>query len=507
MARKNILETDVLIIGGGITGAAIARELSRYQVEASLIEKSGELCAGQSKKTQGNIYTGVNMANSLILKSLVLQPGTPLTALYDPGRPVLKWCEEGFEEWPQVFKDLDIKWRYLPYLMVATGKDQIEDLNKIRDLSTAIGNAYGKEIYHDFKEVDKNEIHDLEPNVSKNVDKGLYATRIMMDVFNPELVIALAENAKRNGVRIVLDAEVTGISQRDGYQIVQTAKGPIETRFIINAAGGNGERIADMGGSRDWGLEFFKTQFVILDKRLKGLIKGMVRRPNVPGKMRTIQVRDEGNIMVQCGTYTLTYNPEDSGFDRAEIVKTIELAKQLVPAISVKDIIACYGGVRPLNTRNVTEHIVEFPPDNPRFINAMIRMPGFAGALPMARHVVTMLADAGLELVSKPDFISNRKAIPRFRELSNDDRAKLIAQDSKYGRVVCRCESVSEGEIVEAVKRGAATLDGVKFRTRVSMGKCQGNFCSARVAAILARELNIPPNTITKKGYKSNYAI
>jgi glycerol-3-phosphate dehydrogenase len=486
MMNKRRVEADVVIIGGGITGAAIARELSRYEVETILVEKGGELSAGQTKATLGNIYTGLNMVGSMILKSVLLPSGTPLNALYNPNKLMTMWNEQGFKEWPQVLEELDVRHRFMPLLILAKDKDQIEDLHRIRDLGRSIGGVYA-----DFRQVDRDEIFALEPNVKVDVVTGLHAKDQIIDIFPPEIVIALAENAAQNGVKIMLNAEVTGISKEGTYQIVETAKGPIKTDFIINAAGGWGDRIADMGGGRDWGLQYNKTQLIILDKRVDGLINSMVRWPNKPGLLQLLQPRDK-NILIECGTYDATDSPEDTGTILENVHKAISMAKTLVPAVSEKDIISTFTGVRVFNTRNVQDHIVEFSPTNPGFLNAMIRLPGIIGAPPMARHCVTMLVDAGLKLLRKNDFNPYLKAIPRFRELDDFERDSLITHDSNFGRVVCRCETVTKAEIIKAVKRGATTLDGVKFRTRTGMGRCQGNFCSPKITGILAKELSQP---------------
>lgn len=491
MKRRGIIQADVVIIGGGITGAAIARELSKYKVQTILVEKGREVCVGQSKVSLGNIYTGLNMVGSMVLKSVLLPPDTPLTELYHPEKLLTRWNEEGFNEWSSVLAELHIKHNYEPLLILAKDKDQVEDLKTYIDLGQRIGGNYA-----DFKEVDREEILVLEPNVNKDIVTGLYAKDHIIDIFPPEVVIALAENASQNGVRVLLNAEVTGISQGGEFQMVETAQGLIKTNFIVNAAGGWADRIADMVGGRDWGLQYKKTQLIILDRRLKGLLKGMVRWPNKPGLLQLLQARDD-NILIECGTYDATDNPQDTGTIREDVHKAMALARTLVPAVSEKDIISTFTGVRVFNTRNVEDHIVEFSPTNPRFINVIIRLPGIIGALPMARHVVTMLANAGLELVSNSEFSPYRNAIPKIRDLSNEERNKLVAQDPKYGRVLCRCEMVTEGEIVEAIKRGANTLEGVKFRTRASMGTCQGNFCSPKVAAILMRELDQPFESIT----------
>ena len=152
------------------------------------------------------------------------------------------------------------------------------------------------------------------------------------------------------------------------------------------------------------------------------------------------------------------------------------------------------------NTRDEEEDIVEPCSTNPRFINVAVRLPGIIPSLPIARYVVNLLGDAGLELVTKPDFNPYRKAMPRFCDLPDDERAKLIAQDPRYGHVVCRCETVTEGEIVEAIRRGARSVAAVKYMTRAGMGRCQGGFCGPRVVNILARELDIPATAVTDFG-------
>ena len=494
----NQLEADVVIIGGGITGAAIARELSRYKVDTILVEKSGELSAGQTKGTLGNIYTGLNMVGSLILKSALLTDDAPL---YHPDSLKIRWCEEGFREWAPVLQELEIRHRYVPLLILAKDEEQIQDLYRIRDLGQQIGGVYAE-----FREVNKEEIFALEPNVNEDVITGLYDEGHVIDIFPPEAAIALAENAVQNGVRIILDAKVTGISRKGRYQIVKTRKGAIKTNFIANAAGGWADKVADMGGARDWGLQYRKTQIMILDKHANKIVNGMVRWPNKPGIIQVVQ-RREDNILIECGPYDPTDGPEDTATIRQDVIKGMAMAKALVPSISGKDMINTFTGVRVFNTRDIEEHIVEFASDNPRFLNVIIRLPGIIGALPMSRYVVGMLADAGLNLVSNPGFNPRRKAIPKFSELSDDERNKLIAQDPRYGHVVCRCETVTEGQIVEAIKRGARTEEGIRNRTRAGMGRCKSGFCGPRVIAILARELNIPVTRVTKRGADSPFLL
>lgn len=493
------LEAEVVIIGGGMTGATIARELSRYKVDTILVEQGGELCAGQTKATLGMVYKGLIMLQSMIMKS-VLAPGLPL---YEPHTLKMRWSEEGFSKgWPQWLKDLDIKHKHLPVLLVAKDEDQVKDLDRIFELGNSIGGAYA-----DIRRVDRDEILAIEPNVNPKVISGIYAEGHCIDIFPPEATIALAENAVRNGVRIMLDAGVIGVARNGGYQIVQTTKGPIKTNFIVNAAGKYADKVADMGGARDWGLQFRYSPLILLDRRRKGLVNTVLNFPARPAVIETIMSRDENNTMINCGTYDITKNPDDIATTREGLKRSMAIAKSMVPSISETDVIRYFMGVRCFNTRDLEDHIIEFSSTNPRFLNVAIRLPGFIGAPPMGEHIVGMLADAGLKLVTNPDFNPYRKAIPRFRDLSNDERSVLIAQDPKYGHIVCRCETVTEGEIVEAIRRGARTEEGVKMRTRTGMGRCQGGFCLPRVINILARELDIPVTRVTKRSVDSPFTL
>jgi glycerol-3-phosphate dehydrogenase len=189
--------------------------------------------------------------------------------------------------------------------------------------------------------------------------------------------------------------------------------------------------------------------------------------------------------LIECGYYEPTDYPDDTGTIRNSVYDSLAMAKSLVPTISNDDIISTFTGVRVFNTRNVGDHIVEPSKANPRFVNVVIRLPGIIGALPMARYVVELLGKAGLELVRNGAFNPFRKTPPKVRHLGLDEMSELIQRDSRYGNVICLCETVTEGEVAEAVDRGAVTVEGIKFRTRATMGRCQGNFCRVCIEKIL----------------------
>ena len=497
--QNSNLYADVAIIGGGITGIAIARELSKYKLSIVLVERGGELAVGASKATLGHIYTGLNMVGSMILKSVVLPKGTPFTveALHDSNALVNKWTDKGFYEWPKLLDDLDVRYKYSHLLVVAENKNQIEDLEKYVLLGKSAGGVYGN-----FKKLKRKEIFEIEPNLNKNIQTALYAEKQIIDIFPPELVLSLAENAVENGVRILLNTEAIKIIKEQNFQFLKTSKNIIKTKYIINAAGGWADKVSDLAGERNWGLKYNKTQIIILDRKLNSMLNGTVRWPNKPGEINLVQRRSD-NILIECGTYDSTNNPSDTGNTREGIQKGIKIAQTLLPVISEKDIISTFTGVRVFNTRNPGDHIIEFSEDNDRFLNVLIRLPGIIGALPMSRHVVSMLENKGLKLVPKENFVKKRKAIPRIGELSLSECNDLVKENWKYGKFICKCEKVTQGEIEEAIKRGACTIDGVKFRTRASMGKCQGNFCGFKIAEIIAEKLKIKMEKVTKNGIRS----
>jgi glycerol-3-phosphate dehydrogenase len=495
-------EADVVVIGAGNTGATIARELSRYKVETVVVERGGqEGSQGQTKASGGTFYTGLPMLSSFVLKS-AMAPDAPL---YDPNSQKIKWLEQGFDMAPQLLKELDVKYRIVGALIVATNKEEVKDLESYLKLSESIGKlgaSIGRR-YGSLRWADRKTCFEMEPHLTKDVVAGLYSEGEQIEVSPWELAIAQADNARQNGAQVMLNTEVTGVSQINGYQVVETSHGPIKTRFIVNAAGLFADAVADMGGARDWDINLARSLLIILDKHVGELYHKTVFLPPRPGKGIMYTPTVDGNLLVNVVAYRPPRDRNDLGAHHNECMENLIAAKKLIPEISEKDVIRTFVGMRAFNTRDMEENIVEPCSTNPRFINVVVRLPGITPAVPIARHVVELLGDAGLELVTKPDFIPPNKAIPRFRDLSDSERSKLIAQDPRYGHVICRCETITEGEIVEAIKRGARTVAGVKYRTRAGMGRCQGGFCGPRVVGILARELNIPVTQVLESSFGS----
>jgi glycerol-3-phosphate dehydrogenase len=493
-------ETDVLIIGSGITGASIARELSQYKVNVTVAEKSPDTFTGQTKMGHGLVYSGrsLNMAFSLVLKS-IMAPDVPL---WEPDTLKIKLAAEGYKLFEPLAKRLEVPYKPTKFLMIARNDDELKSLKKMVEIADLMG------IRDTMKWLSREDALDLEPNLTKDIVAAVYEDKGTKTTFPPEYDLANVENARDNGVNFLYGAEAKAIKPLDGGFITETARGSISSRFIVNAAGIYANVVADMAGARDdWDLVHNRSQMVLLDKRLKNMFKSItcIHVATPPGHFQAMQIQVHGNPYLFCGQFYPTTDKSGTQTKREWFKENIELARELMPSLSSKDVITSFTGIRTFNTRNVEDHIMEFSKRRPGFLNAAIRLPGFSVAPAAAKYIVDLLGNGGLPLVEKTDYNPYRKAIPIFSDLSDAEKEKLISQDPRYGHVICRCETVTEGEIVEAIRRGARTVQGVQFRTRAGMGRCQRGFCqrgfcSPRIVEILARELGIPETEVTFKG-------
>lgn len=493
----NIKETDVLIVGAGIIGLSIARELTKYHVDVTVIEKEMDVGMGISKTSGSLVYMGLFQAMSLVIKDLGRD--ADLEAETRTERMQMLWG--GFSLFDKMAHELDIAHKHVGLLLIARNESEVENLRRFERLSTFIPGGT-------VRRVDRKELFEMEPNVTRDAVEGLYDSTGIISIFGPEYVIAVYENARENGANIMLEAECLGIEEGNGFQIVPTDRGKIKARFVVNCAGKYADQVADMANARtDWNLVFYRSQALILDKKLDGTINNIVGIPPDAGKIDLFYPLGEGNIHVYCSYYDLIEDRESMETTRENYDDAIARMKLLIPSLSEDNIIASYVGVRTFNDKEFEENLIEYSPRNPHFINVLVRMPGFTPAPKVAEKVVGMLADSGLELKKNENFNPARIGIPRFRFLSDESREELIKKNPRYGCVVCRCETVTEGEIVESIRRGAKTLQGVMFRARAGMGRCQRNWCGSKIVEILARELEVPAKDVTYKGRGFSIAL
>jgi glycerol-3-phosphate dehydrogenase len=349
----------------------------------------------------------------------------------------------------------------------------------------------------------------MEPNLNRNAVAALYAPTAA--ITSPyELTIAMAENAVENGVQILLDTEVTDIVVKNGeLKAVQTSKGRIDTSYVVNAAGLYADEISAMAGIAHFTISPVKGEYWVFDKELNGFVQHVLFPvPTRISKGIVVTPTADGNILIGPNA-----NPAEDKNDSATTASGLDEvfsgALNLIPRLAEKRkmVIANFCGLRPEADTN--DFIIEAYDEVKGFINAAgIKSPGLTAAPAIAETVTDLLRKSGLELREKDNFNPFHKPIDRsVRKLDIKKANKLIARDHRYGHVICRCEHVTEGEVVEAIRRGATTLDGIKFRTRAGMGRCQGGFCGPMIVRILARELKIPPTKVTKKGVGSNLLV
>lgn len=460
---------DVIIIGGGIVGCALARELSRYHLRVALMEKEAEVGFGASKANSGIIHGG-HHANPKTLKGK------------------LEWA--GNQRWDQLCHELGFGFKRIGELTVALSAEELPELEKLMDQAQTKG-------IPGIARWDGERVHHEEPNLSTAVMAALYAPTTA--VINPyEACFGLAESAIRNGLTLMTDCCVQGLIQQAAGWTVQTTGGVFQGRFVINAAGLYADVIAALAGVRTFTIQPRKGEEYLLDKRLQGLVKRVIFPCPTPlSKGILIIPTFDGTLMVGPTAESIS-EKEDRATTRAGSAAIFAAVQRLAPGISERDCIAEFAGVRAVTT---SEDFIIGPSAKQGFFQvAGIQSPGLTAAPAIAELVVEMLRDEGLSLVPKANFVASLPKPVHFAALPTAGQMALAASDGRYGRLVCRCETVTEAEIVAAIKRGARTLDGIKFRTRAGMGRCQGGFCTARCMEILARDLALPMPAITKRG-------
>lgn len=489
---ERVIETQVAVIGGGIIGTAIARELSKYKVDVCLVEKEGAVGFGITKGSLGLLHSGIGICTSRLVKWWDRNVDVNIY-LRQPLRTKEKLNIIGRQMLIELEPFLNTKIIKCGRIILAQNQDDIKVLEIMKEVIEGMG-------IKDLVFLDKNKLQEMEPalDYSKFIG-GLYDPG-ECSVFPAEWPIAFAENAKKNGAHIVLNTEVRGIEERKGYYLIKTNNGSIKAEFVINAAGLFSDEIAAMVDKIDWSFIMWKSHLMIIKN--EGYLNHVVSEVIVPQNPRIIVPTTGGNLEVGVTM--------EKGTDKYDYSTTKEMLDFLadypqfyVPSISPKrDIIRSFVAYMHFNTRNPDDYIIEWPRE--RFLNLIVCAPGIGPAPALAQEVAKMLASRGLDLVEKSDFNPYR-CQAQFIELPSDEKSRKIRENPRYGHVVCRCETVTEGEIVDAIHGGATTLDEVKFRTRAGMGPCQGNFCGPKSASILAEQLQQPLEKVTKKGQGSNY--
>lgn len=473
---------DVIIIGAGIVGSMIARELSRFKGRFALLEKEPATGFGVSK---GNVS---------MLHSPLMFPTGPMRR---------KLAYKAAERYRKLAGELDLVFREVDEIFVAFNQGQLEKLEAFRIAAEKDGLSAGHQV------IGPEKLRDLEPHVNAKAIGALYG-KGAGGIYAPEWTFALTENAVQNGLSLHLNASVTGIRKSGEFDfLVTTPERSYRTRFIVNAAGLFVDDIARRVGDEDIQLVLTKGTMAILDKAVSPLARNMIYGTFGKDHSQLITPTAHGNLLIGLGTFTKPEDKTDTRVTAESLKEVVQMARGLVPAISDKDVITAFAGIRSDNTKASApgDFFIEHSEHSPGVIHAAIGSPGLTAAPAIAELIVRMLGDAGLRLEEKKDFQEKRNGWVRFETSSQKERQVLIDSNSQYGHMVCRCEKVTEAEIREAIARGADTMDAVKHLTRAGMGRCQGGFCGISVLNHLARQIGVPPSRITKKGEGSYQVV
>lgn len=466
---------DVIIIGGGASGTATARELSKYKGTFCLLEKEEDLCCGTSKANSGIVHAGYDAPEgSLMAKLNVL----------------------GNEKMEKLSRELDFPFKRTGSLVLCFSPEDLPSLKLLYDRGIANG-------VKNLLILCREEVLKMEPNVSDEVFAALYAPTAGI-VCPFEMNLAFGENAYENGVEFHFNTEVIRLEKIEkGYRIF-TNKGEFETKCIVNAAGVYADDIHNMVSKRKIHITPRKGEYCLLDKSAGAHVSRTVfALPGKEGKGVLVTPTVHGNLLIG-PTATDIEEKEGTNTTGNGLAQVINKAGKNVKNLPLRQIITSFAGLRAHEDHH--EFIIEEVKDAPGFIDcAGIESPGLTSAPAIGERVAEILREK-LGLEEKENFISKRKGILRPASLSFEERNALIKENPAYGNIICRCEMVTEGEIREAIRRplGAKSLDGVKRRTRAGMGRCQSGFCSSKVMEILAQELNADLSQITKAGDGSN---
>jgi len=415
------------------------------------------------------------------------------------GSLMAKLNVRGNEMMTQMAEDLEIPFNRNGALVVCMHKEDLPGLTDLYNRGVANG-------VKDLKVLTKEEVLEMEPNLSENVEGALYApTSGIVCPFN--LTIAMAENAAMNGVNFQFDTEVNDIEKKDGSYVLKTNKGDIEAKYVVNAAGVYADKIHNMVSANKLTIVARRGDYCLLDKSVGNYVsKTIFPQPSKMGKGVLVSPTIHGNLIVGPTAIDIE-DKEATATTREGLDDLIGKAGATVKALPIRQVITSFAGLRAHEAGH--EFIIGEVEDAKQFIDcAGIESPGLTSSPAIGEMVANILKDLmGLE--KKENWISKRKGLLNPEKLSLEERNKLIKENPAYGNIICRCESVTEGEIIEALHRviPARSLDGVKRRTRAGMGRCQAGFCSPRTMEIIERELGIPQDQVTKSGGASTIVV
>ncbi|MGN0467582.1 MAG: NAD(P)/FAD-dependent oxidoreductase [Acutalibacteraceae bacterium] len=473
------MQYDVAVIGAGVCGAMVTRELSKLELKVVMLEKCNDVAMGTSKANSAIVHAGFDAENGSLKAKLNVQ-GASLMAYY---------CNK-----------LSVPYKNIGSLVIAYNWDDMQTLDVLfeRGFNNGVPN---------MEIISQEQLREMEPYISEDAIGALWAPTA--GIVSPyELAIAATENAVMNGARVKRNSGVFDIEYKDGMFFLSTATGVIKAKYIINCAGVFADHIAAMIGDTSFKIIPRKGEYYLLDKTEKKMVNHVLFHcPSAMGKGILITPTAHGNVLMGPTAIDLDFDSKldvDTTIEGLDTVKND--VKKVIPQMTTRNAITSFAGLRAHISGDNSDFVIGPSKENEKFINvAGIESPGLTAAPAIARYVGKIFREIAPEYEKKENFLSKRPAPVRVNELSIEERTELVKKDPRYGRIICRCEGITEGEIIDAIKApcGARDVDGVKRRTRAGMGRCQGGFCGSKVVEILSRELDIPMNQVTKHGNRS----
>jgi Predicted dehydrogenase len=464
---------DCIVIGGGVVGAAILDSLCQRGYEVALLEREDDVATGASRANSGIVHAGYDcVPNTLKAKFNVL----------------------GNAMYPRLTAELDVPFKKTGSLVVSGdgGRDALAEL-----LSRAEKNGVSAEL------IERDKILELEPNVSDEVTLALYAKDA--GVVSPyKLTIALCDRAVMNGATVVLECEVTKIRFENGIFIVETPKGDFQSYYLINSAGANANEINAMLQEIEYPMDFKKGEYFVLDSTEGANVSRVIfPLPDERGKGILVAPTADGNVIY--GPTSVWTKRDDTSVSAEGLNQIKESVARVYKCPNYKKVIRLYAGLR---TASGDDFIIRRSVKNKNYFMLIgICSPGLTAAPAIGEYIADEISNE-YAVKKKMNVVTELKHV-KFKNLTPEEHAALLAEDSRWGRIICRCEKVTEAEIVAAIHSPvpATTVDAVKRRVRAGMGRCQGGFCAPRVMEILSRELNIPMTSVKKGGKGSEIAV
>lgn len=465
---------DVAIIGAGVIGAMAARELSRYDLKVCLLEKENDVAMGASRANSGIIHSGYDPI-----------PGTMKAKMNTAGVPLLYEAAE----------ELNVHYKNNGSFVCAFGEDENPAIDALYDRGLANG-------IEKLQILSGDEARAMEPNLSEKVTRVLYIPTAGI-ICPYDLTIAAAGNAMDNGATLLRNFEAVSIT--DGFKITAADGRTVECEYLLNCAGGYSDKVAKMVGDDFFTIIPRAGEYMLLDKSEGSRVKHTIFQvPSKEGKGILVSPTVDGNLLTG-PTALKVQTPESTETTDQGLAMVSRLAAKSVPSVNFRQVITSFSGVR--SSAHGDDFIIQASVSNPKCVHTgAIDSPGLTSCVAIAKYAVELLEKQGLALNPKENWNGHRENTRAFREMTDEEKDAFIKENPDYGKIVCRCETVSEGEIRAAIRRNppAFDIDSVKRRTRSGMGRCQGGFCSPYVMRLIAEEQGMHMEEVTKSGPGSN---